>query len=130
MGFLEKALRVVEKFAGGSQTAHLAKLKQRLSDLLNEKEWDPDRLHREAAFLADRCDITEETVRMQSHLDAFKKKLNAPDAVGRELDFLCQEMNREVNTMGSKSQQIEISQQTVFMKGELEKIREQVQNIE
>ena len=80
--------------------------------------------------MVERTDITEEIVRLRSHLDLFKKRLQQEVEVGKELDFLCQELNREINTMGSKSQHFEISTEVVFVKGELEKIREQIQNIE
>jgi uncharacterized protein (TIGR00255 family) len=83
----------------------------------------------EIAYLADRSDITEELIRAHSHLKQFEQWLEASDAVGRKLDFLIQELNREVNTIGSKASDSQISQAVVLIKNELEKIREQVQNI-
>lgn len=91
---------------------------------------DDERLTKEVVFFADRCDITEELTRLDSHLQQFRASLKSAEPVGRTLDFLAQEMGREINTIGSKANAAEISQQVVKMKAELEKIREQVQNIE
>ncbi|MDR2935681.1 MAG: DUF1732 domain-containing protein, partial [Candidatus Adiutrix sp.] len=91
---------------------------------------DPARLAQEAALLADRADITEEVVRLDSHLAGFSRLLDSPEPVGRRLDFLLQEMGREVNTMGSKAQDLDVTGLVLDMKAELEKLREQVQNIE
>ena len=91
---------------------------------------DDERLVKEVVIFADRCDITEELTRLASHLSQFREQLQADEPVGRTLDFLAQEMNREINTVGSKANAAEVSQQVVKMKAELEKIREQVQNIE
>lgn len=129
---LEEISRTAEKIEGlaeGGSRRYFEKLKERVSQLVQET-LDEDRLHREVAFLAERTDVTEELVRLKSHIDLFQKKLKGTGEVGRELDFLCQEMNREINTLGSKSQIFEISTDVIFMKKELEKIREQVQNIE
>lgn len=120
----------IEEYTRDKVTQVYEKLKKRMEELFQEIGKDPDRLHREAAFLAERSDITEEMVRLRSHLDLFKKRLKEGGSIGRELDFLCQEMHREVNTLSSKSQIFEISRDAVFLKGEIEKIREQVQNIE
>lgn len=125
-----QAVGKIEHYASNASARILKKLKDRIADLLNESTIDPERVHREAAFLAERVDITEELVRMKSHLELFSRRLKMDAEVGRELDFLCQEMNREVNTMGSKSQFFEIATEVVLIKGELEKIREQIQNIE
>lgn len=130
LGLIEKAIQVVEKNAKSQSERIHKRLLERIQALISDKTLEPDRLEREVAFLAERSDITEELVRMRSHLELFHKRLVQESEVGRELDFLCQEMNREVNTMASKSQYFEISTQVVFVKGELEKIREQVQNIE
>ena len=91
---------------------------------------DDERLAKEVVFFADRCDVTEELTRLESHLQQFRASLKSATPVGRTLDFLAQEMNREINTIGSKANAAEISQQVVKLKAELEKIREQVQNIE
>lgn len=95
-----------------------------------EVELDPNRLAQEAAFWADRSDITEELVRSESHLKQFRSMIESEEPAGRPLDFLLQELNREVNTIGSKGGDAELSHLVVMLKSELEKIREQVQNIE
>jgi uncharacterized protein (TIGR00255 family) len=91
---------------------------------------DPSRFQQEVALLAERTDITEEIVRAESHLAQFLTLLKAEEPVGRKMDFLLQEMHREVNTVSAKANDAEISQRVVEIKAELEKIREQVQNIE
>lgn len=107
------------------------KLRLRIEELIEKKEIiNEDRLENEIAFFADRSSIVEELVRLDSHFNQFLKNLNLEEPVGRKLDFLIQEMNREVNTIGSKANDSEISAAVVEMKAELEKIREQVQNIE
>jgi uncharacterized protein (TIGR00255 family) len=106
------------------------KLKTRLEQLLEGTELDETRLAQEVAMMADRCDVTEELVRLASHFTQFDEALRLPEPVGRKLDFLMQEMNREVNTIGSKSSNAEITTIVVRIKAEMEKMREQVQNIE
>ncbi len=106
------------------------KLHTRIERLQNGIEVDPQRIAQEVAIVADRCDICEELVRFDSHLLQFRQLFTAEDAVGRQMDFLLQELNRETNTMGSKSNDAELTRQVVAIKAELEKIREQVQNIE
>lgn len=105
------------------------KLKDRL-DRLGDDAGDPQRVAQEIAIFADRCDISEEVTRFNSHLDQFRDLLELEEPVGRQMDFLVQELNREANTMGSKSNDAELTRQVVTLKSELEKIREQVQNIE
>jgi uncharacterized protein (TIGR00255 family) len=90
---------------------------------------DESRLYQEVAILAEKKDITEELVRLDSHIDLFTKYMNSTENKGKKLNFLLQEMGREINTVGSKTDEIEISHLAVDMKDELEKIREQVQNI-
>lgn len=111
-------------------TEYKQKLKIRLEQLLESIELDDARLAQEVALLADRSDITEELVRLASHFNQFDEALLATVPVGRKLDFLMQEMNREVNTIGSKSNDVEISNHVIEIKAEMEKMREQVQNIE
>ena len=107
---------------------------KRLADRINELtagyELDDARLAQEVAIMADRCDITEEIVRMQSHISQFEALLQSEDAEGKKIDFLLQEMNREINTIGSKSNDVEITRQVIEAKSELGKLREQAQNIE
>jgi len=106
------------------------RLKERLNNLLSDAVLDETRLAMEVALFADRAAIDEELVRLYSHFEQFEKILNTAGPVGRKLDFLVQEMNREVNTIGSKANDLEIAQLVVDGKSELEKIREQIQNIE
>jgi len=106
------------------------KLKTRLEQLLEGSEMDESRLAQEIALLADRSDITEELVRLASHFNQFDEALRSSEPVGRKLDFLMQEMNREVNTIGSKSNDAGITNLVIQIKAEMEKMREQVQNVE
>lgn len=106
------------------------KLQERLARLETGFEVDPQRLAQEVALFADRCDISEELSRFKSHLEQFRGLFASEEPVGRQMDFLVQELNREANTMGSKSNDVELTRQVVAIKAELEKIREQVQNIE
>lgn len=106
------------------------KLKLRLDQLLEGAEVDPARLAQEVALMADRCDVTEELVRLASHFAQFDEALTSAEPVGRKLDFLMQEMNREVNTIGSKSSDAEVTSLVIRIKAEMEKMREQVQNVE
>ena len=106
------------------------KLTARLAQLLGDVELDPARLAQEVALLADRCDITEELVRLNSHFAQFDEALHMKEPVGRKLDFLMQEMNREVNTIGSKANDAAIASLVIQVKAEMEKMREQVQNVE
>lgn len=107
------------------------RLRKKVSDLIEGVKVDEDRLLQEVVFYAERSDVTEELVRLKCHIDQFRSFLDeATDSVGKKLDFLVQEMNREANTIGSKSNDIGITQKIVVIKSELEKIREQVQNVE
>lgn len=106
------------------------KLLQRVQELLSDIEVDQTRLANEVAFFADRASIDEELVRLSSHLDQMDDILKSGEAAGRKLDFLGQEMNREINTIGSKANDLAIGRLVVDVKSELEKVREQVQNLE
>ena len=118
----EKSPRVVQIYR--------EKLNTRLQELMVEDHIDEERLALEVALFADKCNIDEELVRLNSHFLQFAQNLEEDIAVGRKLDFLLQEINREVNTIGAKANDLEITQAVVELKSELEKIREQVQNIE
>ncbi len=109
---------------------YTVRLKERLAQLTADNAVSEERLAQEVAIMADRCDITEELVRFDSHLKQFGSALSLAEPVGRKMDFLLQEMSREVNTMGSKANDAEIAFHVVELKTEIEKIREQVQNIE
>jgi uncharacterized protein (TIGR00255 family) len=106
------------------------RLEKRLAALAPELETDPARLEQEVVLYVDRQDITEETVRLRSHLEQFAETLDAPGAVGRKLEFVLQEMGRETNTIGSKSADAVLTRVVVELKTELEKLREQVLNLE
>jgi len=106
------------------------RLHERIRSFLGGVEVDANRFQQEVAFLAERADITEEIVRMESHLAQFVLLLEGEESVGRKMDFLLQEIHREINTVSAKANDAEISQRVVEIKSELEKIREQVQNIE
>jgi uncharacterized protein (TIGR00255 family) len=110
--------------------AYWNRLRERLQSFLEGNELDSTRFQQEVAFLAERIDITEEIVRAESHLNQLATLLLGRDPVGRKMDFLLQEIHREVNTISAKANDAEISQRVVEIKSELEKIREQVQNIE
>ncbi len=107
-----------------------AKLKERLEKLLGNVQLDPQRLAQEVAILSDKTDVTEEIVRLGSHISQFRAFLESEEATGRKIDFLLQEFLREVNTMASKINDADIAHLTVDLKAELEKMREQIQNIE
>jgi uncharacterized protein (TIGR00255 family) len=109
---------------------HRAGLLQKIKTAGLEIAQNDERLLKEIVFFADRSDISEEITRLRSHLKQFYQSLRKKEPVGRTLDFMIVEMNREVNTIGSKANDLEIAQAVVAMKTELEKIREQVQNIE
>ncbi|AJE03700.1 YicC/YloC family endoribonuclease [Geobacter pickeringii] len=121
--------RVAER-APAVVTEYAVRLRERLSQLLSGNSLDEARLAQEVAVMADRGDITEELVRFRSHLAQFDETVALAEPVGRKLDFLMQELNREVNTIGSKANDAGIAAVVVELKAELEKIREQVQNIE
>ncbi|MEZ4598918.1 MAG: YicC/YloC family endoribonuclease [Syntrophotaleaceae bacterium] len=127
---LEDLLNGIEQRAPLIPREWQGKLKERLQKLENGFEIDPQRIAQEIALFADRCDISEEISRFKSHMEQFRALLTALEPVGRQLDFLVQELNREANTMGSKSNDVELTRHVVAVKAELEKIREQVQNVE
>lgn len=108
------------------------RLQQRIAEMLSQVsfEWEPQRMAQEVAFFAEKSDISEEVIRLQSHCLQFAEQLKQKEAIGRKLDFLLQEMNREANTIASKANHLHIQHLAVEIKTELEKMREQVQNIE
>jgi len=106
------------------------RLQKRIEELLGQGELDESRLAQEVAILAERSDITEEVIRFNSHIQQFRALLKASGPRGRQLEFLLQEMHREINTIGSKANDVEIAQKVIQIKTELERLREQVQNVE
>ena len=107
-----------------------AKLLERMKTVLDDVQIDEQRILVEAAIYADKIAVAEETVRLRSHIDQMHSFMNSDVAIGRKMDFLVQEFNREANTIGSKAQDVEIAKKVIDIKAEIEKIREQVQNIE
>ena len=126
---LEKVSFVEEK-SPETVEAYRVKLENKIKELLNGAAYDEARVITETAIYADKVAVAEETVRLRSHIAQLTDMLEKGGAVGRKLDFIVQEMNRETNTIGSKAQNIEIAQTVVDIKSEIEKIREQIQNIE
>jgi uncharacterized protein (TIGR00255 family) len=130
LGHITEQLQMIKQQFPLRLRAFLNRLQDRLRSLLEGMETDPARFQQEVAFLAERTDITEEIVRAESHLVQFRTFLDGNEPVGRKMDFLLQEVHREVNTVSAKANDAEISQRVVEIKSELEKIREQVQNVE
>jgi uncharacterized protein (TIGR00255 family) len=130
LGVLAAGLAAIRQAAPDTVKRYREQLHARVKEAGLSVPLDDERLSKEVVLFADRCDISEEITRLDSHLQQFRDCLKASEPVGRTLDFLAQEMNREINTIGSKANAAEVSQHVVKMKAELEKIREQVQNIE
>ncbi len=124
------AVEKVEERSPQTVKEHMDKVEQRMRELLDNAAVDEQRLLTEAAIFADKIAVAEETVRLRSHLDQLEELLSGSEAVGRKLDFLVQEINRETNTIGSKASDVAIARIVVDVKAEIEKIREQIQNIE
>jgi uncharacterized protein (TIGR00255 family) len=134
---LEEHIRLVETCLGGIADRaprcvqeYQRRLSERVRDLTGGIDIDAARLSQEVAIMADKSDVTEEIVRLGSHISQFHEMVRSGDSVGRKIDFLIQEMNREINTIGSKTGDLEISRNVIEIKSELGKLREQVQNIE
>ncbi|NJB08179.1 YicC family protein, partial [Clostridioides difficile] len=128
---LKNHIEEIEKYSSSVVEDYREKLNLRISELLDDPSIiDENRLAQEVAIYADKSSITEEIVRFKSHIGQLKNTIFKDDSIGRKIDFLIQEMNRETNTIGSKSSDINITNLVVEVKSELEKIREQIQNIE
>ena len=130
LGYIEKLVDEVEKRSPMITEAYRQRLYGKLCEILADRKIDEQRILTEAAVFSEKTAVDEETVRLKSHIQQFRGLLNAEESVGRKLDFLIQEFNRESNTIGSKAQDIEITKIVVELKSEIEKIREQIQNIE
>ncbi|AFQ45630.1 YicC/YloC family endoribonuclease [Desulfosporosinus meridiei] len=130
LDLIAENLRTIAERAPYVVTDYQERLQERLQTLLGEVELDGVRLANEVVYFADRGSITEELVRFDSHLAQSREALRSEEPVGRKLDFLVQEMNREINTIGSKANDLMIGQRVIKVKSELEKVREQVQNLE
>ena len=130
---LEKILSKVDKISKLSTRLieeYVVKLEERIKEILKDQEIDKSRLAQEVVIYADKCSIEEEITRLKSHISQFKILLDTNEAVGKKLDFIIQEMNRETNTIGSKANNLEITNAVIDIKTEIENISEQVQNIE
>jgi len=112
------------------KAAYRDQLRKRLADVGPQLPMDDERLLKEVALFAEKCDISEELTRLKSHFEQFQRYFESAEPAGRALDFLCQEVNRELNTLGSKANDAAIAHHVVDAKTELEKIREQVQNVQ
>jgi uncharacterized protein (TIGR00255 family) len=130
LGLIERWSREVAGLAPRSVEEYRQRLAERVAELARGISVDEQRLAQEVAVFAERTDIAEEMTRLASHLEQFRQMMAGSEPAGRRMDFLVQEMHREVNTTGSKSQHAEISARVVSMKAEVERIREQVQNVE
>ncbi len=128
--FIDENIEIITKETNGRADETREKLLERINNLVDEDKIDPERLELEVAILVDKMDVTEEIVRLRSHLKFFKEAVEQPEPAGRQLNFLTQEINRELNTIGSKANNSEIAQYVVKCKEALEQIREQVQNVE
>ena len=129
INILKKGVKSLEKLNKSFATNRKEKLQTRLQKLLGEHELDESRLIQEVAILAERADVTEEIVRLKSHYEQLDKLLDSGDCIGKRFTFLIQEVFREINTIGSKNGSVDVINQIILMKDELEKIREQAQNI-
>ena len=129
LGIIEVLSKQIQKLSANCSAENLVRYKEKIQELIGDITVDESRLVQEAAILSDKRDITEELVRLNSHIELFKKNMDSGKNEGKKFNFLLQEMGREINTIGSKTDLIEISHLVVDLKNELEKIREQVQNI-
>ena len=127
---VEESARQIHTLSLNLSAECLQKLRDRLAQLLPQGEIDPQRLAQEAALIADKCDISEEIARLQSHAEQYHALMGAKEKAGKKLDFLLQEMQREANTILSKSGSLEIARHALAIKTDIEKLREQVQNVE
>lgn len=127
---IEEYVSMVEKRSPESEREYREKISARMKEILEDSETTEARILAEAALFADKISVTEETVRLRSHLKQFREMVKSGKAVGRKLDFLVQEFNRETNTIGSKASDSQIAKLVIEMKAEIEKIREQIQNLE
>ena len=130
LNIINKKVEGIAKLSTGLIEEYVVKLEERINEILKNQEIDKTRLAQEVVIYADKCSIEEEVTRLNSHISQFKNLLNSNEAIGKKLDFIIQEMNRETNTIGSKANNLEITNGVIDIKTEIENIREQVQNIE
>ncbi len=130
LDFIAEKVSMIEKRSPETVKEYSQKLLTRMNEILGDVHIDEQRILTEAAIYADKIAVAEETVRLSSHMAQLKEFLVSDEAIGRKMDFLVQEMNREANTIGSKAQDVDIARAVLDIKAEIEKIREQIQNIE
>ena len=130
LSFILEKVEFIEKRSPETVNVYKNRIEQKVKELLEDTTIDEQRILTEVAIFADKVAVAEETVRLRSHMKQFESLLEDEQPVGRKLDFIVQEMNREANTIGSKAQDIEIAHTVVDIKSEIEKIREQIQNME
>lgn len=127
---VQEKVKEISSLSTGLIEEYVVKLEGRIKEILKNQEVDSARLAQEVVIYADKCSVEEEVTRLKSHMLQFEKLLNSEEAIGKKLDFIIQEMNRETNTIGSKANNLEITNDVIDVKTELENIREQIQNIE
>ena len=130
LAFIANATKEVEERSPKIVSEYRQRIEDRMKDILGSATYDETRLLTEVAIFADKVNVNEETVRLRSHIDQFTQMLNEGGCVGRKIDFLIQEMNREINTIGSKSNDLDVARIVIDVKAEIEKLREQIQNVE
>lgn len=130
LSFIKEATGEVEKRSPEIVSEYRERIEERMREILGSATYDQSRLLTEVAIFADKVNVNEETVRLRSHVEQFTKMLEDGGSVGRKIDFLIQEMNREINTIGSKSQDLDVARIVIDVKAEIEKLREQIQNVE
>ncbi len=130
IGRIEEKVSKISEYSTGLVEEYVVKLETRIKEILKTDVVDHERLNQEIVIYADKCSIEEELTRLNSHIVQFKNFINMENPIGKKIDFLIQEMNRETNTIGSKSGSLEITNMVIEIKTEIEDIREQIQNIE
>ena len=130
LDIIREKVNKIDKFSTGLIEEYVVKLEERIKQILKEQEIDQNRLAQEIVIYADKCSIQEEITKLNSHIAQFKELLKKDEPVGKRINFLIQEMNRETNTIGSKSNSLEITNTVIEIKTEIENLREQIQNVE
>ena len=128
--FIEQNVNNIDNISAGLVQEYIVKLEKRINEILKNNMVDESRLAQEVVIYSDKCSVEEELTRLKSHIIQFKDLLNSNNATGKKIDFLIQEMNRETNTIGSKANNLQITNYVIEIKTELENIREQIQNVE
>ncbi len=130
LDYIQEKVKQISKLSTGLIEEYVVKLEERLKQILKGQEIDQARLAQEVVIYADKCSVEEEVTRLNSHISQFHSLINSSETMGKKLDFIIQEMNRETNTIGSKANNLEITDRVIDLKTQIENIREQIQNIE